>query len=61
MNKTLISIVVFLLSFKAYSWGQTGHRVTGEIAELYLTVESKQEIAKLRKQSRFSRNLNLCR
>lgn len=47
MNKIAISIVLILFSFKAYCWGQTGHRVTGQIAELYLTVEAKLAIAKL--------------
>lgn len=31
----------------AHAWGQTGHRVTGEIAELYLTPEAKAAISKI--------------
>ncbi|MFD2561707.1 S1/P1 nuclease [Aquimarina rubra] len=49
-------IILFLLltiSFKGFSiaddWGKTGHRVTGEIAESYLTEKAKRNIAKLLK------------
>ena len=36
-----------MISFNAYSWGPTGHRVTAALAELYLSDYAKTEIAKL--------------
>lgn len=49
MNKLKIVIVCALLAIStsmnyANAWGQTGHRVTGEIAEKYLTPEAKAAI-----------------
>ena len=45
-------ILAGLLAASAYSqmahaWGQTGHRVTGQIAELYLTPEAKAAIDRI--------------
>lgn len=46
--KSLLLIVIATLpSFQAWSWGQIGHRVTGAIAENYLTAEAQSEIAKI--------------
>ena len=36
-----------LLSFPAYGWGKTGHRVTGEIAETYLSEPAKERIQEI--------------
>jgi hypothetical protein len=41
LNKFLIGAVTAAMSFQALSWGQTGHRVTGAIAEQYLTPEAQ--------------------
>lgn len=41
----LISIILALsLSMPVFAWGQTGHRVTGAIAEKYLSAEAKAAI-----------------
>lgn len=48
MLKTLaLALLISLIANEAYGWGQTGHRVTGEIAETYLTPEAKQAITDL--------------
>lgn len=43
--RTLLLLSSVLLSTNyshlAYAWGQTGHRITGEIAEIYLTKEAR--------------------
>ena len=36
-----------LLSFPAYAWGKTGHRVTGEIAETYLSEQTQDRIQEI--------------
>ena len=36
-----------LLSFPAYGWGKTGHRVTGEIAETYLSEQTQVRIQEI--------------
>lgn len=46
--KTLIlASASLLLSNQALGWGQTGHRVTGAIAEQYLSDDAKAQIAAL--------------
>jgi hypothetical protein len=47
INKLLVGITTTLMSFQALSWGQTGHRVTGAIAEQYLTPKAQMAISKL--------------
>lgn len=42
--------MVLLVSFDANSWGVTGHRVTGLIAERYLNSKAKKRIKKLLNQ-----------
>lgn len=37
----------YLLSLPAYGWGKTGHRVTGEIAETYLSEPAKVRIEQI--------------
>jgi nuclease S1 len=34
----------FLLSLQAFPWGQTGHRVVGEIADQYISKKAKKKI-----------------
>ena len=43
----LLLLASSVLSLPAFGWGQTGHRVTGAIAERHLSVEAKQQIAAL--------------
>lgn len=51
MMRFTISILLLSLSLSTaasnYDWGKTGHRVTGAIAEKYLTKKAKRNIAKL--------------
>lgn len=42
-----MALVTMTLSSQAWAWGQQGHRVTGQIAENYLTEQSKQQLAKI--------------
>jgi hypothetical protein len=46
MNKTLIISALIALSSiqQVYAWGQTGHRITGAIAEQYLSAEAMAAI-----------------
>ncbi|MFT2092295.1 S1/P1 nuclease [Paraglaciecola sp. 2405UD69-4] len=43
----ILGVFVTSMSFQAWSWGQIGHRVTGAIAEHYLTDEAQLAIAKI--------------
>lgn len=47
LNKFLLGAVTAAMSFQALSWGQTGHRVTGAIAEQYLTPKAQSAINRL--------------
>ena len=40
-------IAIFLMISLLFPWGKTGHRVTGEVAEIYLTEQTKLEIQKI--------------
>lgn len=43
----LILSVLLLMNHSAHGWGQTAHRITGAIAQQYLSVEAKSAIDKL--------------
>jgi hypothetical protein len=47
LNKLIIGVVAAAMSFQALSWGQIGHRVTGAIAEQYLTPKAQRAISQL--------------
>ena len=47
LNKLIIGVVAAAISFQVLSWGQTGHRVTGAIAEKYLTPKAQLAISQL--------------
>jgi hypothetical protein len=47
MKKIIFIAISLTFSFQVYSWGQTGHRVVGEIAEKHLTRKAKRMIHKL--------------
>ncbi len=52
MSKPTLKTGIICLSFlitsaQALAWGQQGHRVTGQIAENYLTEKTKQQLAVL--------------
>lgn len=47
MNKPLILLCSIFISQSVFGWGQVGHRVTGQIAEQYLSIKAKQQIRSL--------------
>lgn len=47
MNRLLTLIILFLFNLSAMAWGPTGHRVTGYIAEKYLTKKAKKAIRQI--------------
>ena len=44
-TKSLVSLSLLVASNQCFAWGQLGHRVTGQIAETYLTDATKQQLA----------------
>jgi hypothetical protein len=46
-KKLLIATIGATMSFQALSWGQVGHRVTGAIAQQYLSPKAQQAISQL--------------
>jgi hypothetical protein len=47
MKKLSICCLLTLFSFSCFSWGPTGHRAVGLIAEKHLTSKAKKNIAKV--------------
>ncbi len=48
MEKYILTIAAaFLVNINAFGWGQTGHRVIGQIAENHLSSKAKKEIEKI--------------
>lgn len=47
MRKLLLLIAFVAISYNVWAWGQTGHRVVGQIAENHLTRKAKKNIAKV--------------
>jgi hypothetical protein len=45
--RTFLLFVAVSFSLSAFSWGLTGHRVVGEIAQSHLTKKAKKELRKL--------------
>lgn len=45
--KPFLLFAVLLISFSAFCWGLTGHRVVGEIAERHLSKKAKKELRKI--------------
>ena len=45
--RNLITISLILISLQAYSWGKTGHRIVGAIAESHLSKKAKKELQKI--------------
>ena len=43
----LFNLILMLLPHQALCWGQTGHRITGAIAERHLTAEAKSQITSI--------------
>lgn len=53
-----IILVLCFISFEALPWGATGHRVVGEIAELYLTKKAYKNIQFILKGESLARAAN---
>ena len=47
MNKSILIVLSLTLSFQVFSWGQTGHRVTAQIAEEHLNRKATRMVKKL--------------
>lgn len=47
MKKYFLVISFLALSLQCFSWGQTGHRIVGQIAEWNLTPKARRNIAKI--------------
>lgn len=45
--KNLILASLLLLSFKTFAWGQTGHRVVGQIAQSHLTEKAQHKVKEI--------------
>jgi len=47
MFKKILTIYLIFISFNLWSWGATGHRTVGEIAETYLTRKASKRVSKI--------------
>ena len=47
MKYKVIIILLVFFAVQASSWGLTGHRVVGKIAEIYLTKKAKKEVKRI--------------
>jgi nuclease S1 len=47
MIKKILFIVAIFLSYNAISWGLTGHRVVGQIAQKHLSSKAKKELKRV--------------
>lgn len=47
MRLLLLAVVILISSTHTFGWGQTGHRVTGRIADLYLNKKAKKELERI--------------
>ena len=47
LDKLIIGMLAAAMSFQALSWGKTGHRVTGAIAQQYLTPQAQRAVSQL--------------
>ncbi|MEM6525641.1 MAG: S1/P1 nuclease [Bacteroidota bacterium] len=45
MKLRILSVLILFLSIQVFSWGPTGHRVVGKVAEQYLSKKAKKKIA----------------
>ncbi len=47
IKKTVLVCLFFYLPFSSMAWGVNGHRIVGQIADAYLTKNTKREIYKI--------------
>ena len=48
MKYKITFVLIMFLVIKASSWGLTGHRVIGQIAEIYLSKKTGKEVKKIK-------------
>lgn len=46
-TKIYLTLILCVTSTQVFAWGQTGHRVTGEIAQNYLSIEAQAAVTEL--------------
>ena len=47
MKYKITFVLIMFLVIKASSWGLTGHRVVGQVADIYLTKKARKEVKKI--------------
>ena len=47
LRRTISIALIFYIPFSAAAWGTNGHRIVGEIASHYLTINAKKAVAKI--------------
>lgn len=47
MKYKITFLLIMFLVIKASSWGLTGHRVVGQVADIYLTKKARKEVKKI--------------
>jgi hypothetical protein len=47
MIRSVLTLILLILSLAGYGWGATGHRATGYIAEKYLNKKAKKAVARI--------------
>ncbi len=47
MKRLVFGCLILLLAFPSYSWGPTGHRVAGMVAERYLNAKAKKRLKEI--------------
>ena len=47
LKKISILLLLLAISLQGFSWGSTGHRVVGQIANSYLSCKAKRNIRKI--------------
>ncbi|MCS6974719.1 MAG: S1/P1 nuclease [Cyclobacteriaceae bacterium] len=47
MFRLISTLIILLINLSAWAWGPTGHRVTGYIAEKYMTKKAKKTVRRI--------------
>jgi hypothetical protein len=47
MKRLLFTAIFFSFSYLAFSWGATGHRITGKVADRYLSKKARAAVARI--------------
>jgi hypothetical protein len=51
MSRIFLIVSIYLIAQPVFGWGPTGHRVTGEVADQYLSKKARMKIEKILGQS----------